>query len=44
MPGGYLMPGRSDTRRVLQPLKIADLPTLGERDDHPRCPGPGRAP
>jgi hypothetical protein len=43
MPGRYLMPGRSDTRRVVQPLKIADLPTLGERDDHARCPGPCRA-
>lgn len=43
MPGRYLMPGRSDTRRVVQPLKIADLPTLGERDDYTRCPGPCRA-
>ena len=44
IPGRHLMVGGGDTRRVLQPLQIADLPALGERDDHARRPGPGRAP
>jgi hypothetical protein len=34
MPGRHLMPGRGDTGRIVQPLEVADLPVLGERDDH----------
>jgi hypothetical protein len=33
MPGRYLVSGCGDTRHLVQPLKIADLPVLGERDD-----------
>jgi len=44
MPGRHLMVGGGDARRVVQPLQLADLPALGERDDHARRPGPGGAP
>jgi len=34
MTGCYLMAGRGDTCCVVQPLKVADLRTVGEGDDH----------
>jgi hypothetical protein len=43
MPGGHFVPGCGDAGRVVQPLKVADLPVLSERDDHARGPGPGRS-
>ncbi len=43
MPGCYLVAGRGDAGRVVQPLEVADLPVLGERDDQARGPGSGRA-
>ena len=43
MPGRYLVAGRGDARRVVQPLKFTDLAVLHQRDDHAGGSGPGRA-
>ena len=41
VPGRHLVVGGGDTRRVVHPLQVADLPALGERDDHGPRPRPG---
>ena len=42
MAGRYLVAGRRDARGVVQPLKVADLAALNQRDDHAGGAGPGR--
>jgi hypothetical protein len=42
MAGRYLVAGRGDARGVVQPLKVADLAALHQRDDHAGGPGAGR--
>ena len=42
MAGRYLVAGRGDARGVVQPLKVADLAALYERDDHAGGSSPGR--
>src|SRR5580704_14814990 len=43
MSGRYLVAGRGDPGRVVQPLKLTDLAAFHQRDDHAGLPGPGRA-
>jgi hypothetical protein len=43
MPGRYLVPGRGHPGRRVQPLNLADLAGLGQRDDHSGRAGPGGA-
>jgi len=42
MAGRYLVAGRGDARGVVQPLKVADLAVLHQRDDHACGASPGR--
>src|SRR3984893_7842450 len=41
--GLYMMRGRGDPGRVVQPLDVRNLRVLGQRDDHAGGSGPGRA-
>ena len=43
MADRYLVAGCGDARGVVQPLKVADLAALHQRDDHAGGPSPGRA-
>jgi hypothetical protein len=43
MPGLDVVAGRDDARRVVHALQFANLPALGQRDDHSSRSGPGSA-